>query len=161
MPFCVQCGNQVGGQDRFCGRCGANQPNAGSDAAPPPSGASSGGLDFPGVDARTASVLCYVPLVGWVASILVLASQRYRDDTTTRFHAFQGLYLFVAWLVVDWVVDPMMHIPGVRIGWSIGRLLKLVIMGAWIWMLLKVIQRENFKLPLVGEWAEKSVAEQR
>jgi uncharacterized membrane protein len=119
------------------------------------------GSEFPGVDARTASILCYVPLVGWVASILVLASQRFRNDTETRFHAFQGLYLFVAWLMVDWVLGPMLKIPGLMVGLSIGKLLKLVIMGAWIWMLVKVVQRESFKLPLVGDWAEKSVAEQR
>jgi uncharacterized membrane protein len=157
MPFCVQCGNQVSDSDRFCGRCGSNQPSASGGAGPKTPGFSG----LPNIDAHTASIFCYIPLVGWVASILVLASQKYRHDTTARFHAFQGLYLFVAWLVVDWVVSPLVHVPGVFIGMGIGRLLKLVIMGAWIWMLLKVIQRENFKLPLVGEWAEKSVAEQR
>ena len=150
MPFCIQCGNQVGNQDRFCGRCGSNQP---APAAAP--------ADFPNIDSRTASILCYVPLLGWVASIVVLASQRYRHDTMARFHAFQGLYLFVAWLIVDWVVGPMTHYPGMYLGLSVGSLMKVAIMGAWIWMLLKVSQRENFKLPLVGEWAEKSVAEQR
>ena len=156
MPFCVQCGNQVSDQDRFCGRCGSNQPGAATAGSGVAAAA-----DFPNIDARTASILCYVPLMGWVASIVVLASQRYRDDTMTRFHAFQGLYLFVAWLLVDWVVGPMTRYPGMQMGTSVGSLLKIAIMGAWIWMLLKVSQRENFKLPLVGEWAEKSVAEQR
>ena len=153
MPFCVQCGTQVTVQDRFCGRCGTNQPGSSTVLGD--------NAQFPGVDARTASILCYVPVIGWVASIMVLASRRYRHDTEARFHAFQGLYLFVAWLIVDWVVGPMTHIPGLYFGLSITRLLKLTIMGAWLFMLFKVIQRETFKLPLVGDWAEKSVAEQR
>jgi len=158
MPFCVQCGNQVDDQARYCGRCGSVQaietPSAG------PSGASVLDNAFPGVDAHTASILCYIPWVGWVAAIFVLASQRFRTDTQTRFHAFQGLYIFVAWLMVDWVLGPLMRIPGIYFGMKLGGLLKLVIVGGWIWMLIKVSQRERFKLPLLGDLAEKSVAEQ-
>jgi uncharacterized membrane protein len=95
-----------------------------------------------------------------VAGIFVLASQRFRRDTETRFHAFQGLYLFVAWLMVDWVLGPMLRIPGVYTGFRLGGLLKLVIVAGWIWMLIKVSQRERFKLPVLGDLAEKSVAEQ-
>ncbi len=170
MPFCVQCGNQVQDQDLFCGRCGTAQPKAsGTAGAPKPAGGAapgvaSGGaaaMHFPGVDARTASILCYIPLIGWIAAIVVLASARFRSDTETRFHAFQGLYLFVAWLIVDWVIGPMTHFSGSFMGFNPAKLLKFIIFGTWIFMLVKVSQRENFKLPVLGEWAEKSVSEQR
>lgn len=159
MPFCVQCGNQVGDQDRYCGRCGSVQAVA-TPPGPGPGGASVLDNAFPGVDAQTASILCYIPWVGWVAAIFVLASQRFRTDLQTRFHAFQGLYLFVAWLMVDWVLGPILRIPGVFVGLRLGGLLKLVIVAGWIWMLIKVSQRERFKLPFLGDLAEKSVAEQ-
>ena len=38
---------------------------------------------------------------------------------------------------------------------------KTAIFIAWIWMLVKVSQSQSFKLPLIGELAERSVAEQR
>src|SRR5450756_165161 len=101
MAFCTQCGTAVGDADRYCGKCGAPQPAA----AAPPSGSAtaSGGPEFlSGVNGRTASLLCYIPLVGWVAAIVVLAAARFRRDYNVRFNAFQGLYLFVAWLIVDW-----------------------------------------------------------
>ena len=114
------------------------------------------------VDSRTASLLCYVPIIGWIMSIVVLASVKYRDDFETRFHAFQGLYLFVAWLITDWVLSPMMSGPArFLFGFHLGPLLKAVIIGAWIFMLVKVSQRERFKLPVIGNLAEKSVSEQR
>lgn len=161
MPFCVNCGTQVQDSDLFCGRCGSKQPERPAgfpQTAPPPPPAAGVGS---GIDARTAAILCYIPLVGWIASIFVLASTKFRNDTETRFHAFQGLYLFVAWLIVDWVLGPMTRFSGGYMGLNVAKLLKLIVMGTWIFMLVKVSQREHFKLPILGEWAEKSVSEQR
>jgi uncharacterized membrane protein len=116
------------------------------------------------VSPRTASILCYIPGLGWIPAILVLASQRFRQEKTVRFHAFQGIYLFVAWLVVDWVIGPsgwalLRHQPGMP--WFVGAVLKMVIFFGWILMLIKTSQGEQYKLPLLGELAERSVAEQR
>ena len=162
MPFCVSRGTQVQDADLYCGRCGSKQPErpAGAYQAPP-TRATTGTGAAPGIDARTASILCYIPLVGWIASIFVLASVKFRNDTETRFHAFQGLYLFVAWLIVDWVLGPMTRFSGGYMGFNVSKLLKLIVMGTWVFMLVKVSQREHFKLPILGEWAEKSVSEQR
>jgi uncharacterized membrane protein len=114
------------------------------------------------LDSRTASLLCYIPVVGWIMAIVVLASAKYRDDLDTRFHAFQGLYLFVGWLIADLVFAPLRVLPfHFLFGFHLGGLLKAVIMGAWIFMLVKVSQRERFKLPVIGDLAEKSVSEQR
>ena len=40
-------------------------------------------------------------------SVIVLASERFRRDRAVRFHGFQSLYLFVAWLIVDQVLRPL------------------------------------------------------
>lgn len=158
MPFCTACGQTVSPTDTFCALCGARQAAAASAAVPP-----SANDPFAKVNDQTASVLCYIPIVGWVAAIVVLASQRFRNNRTIRFHAFQGLYLFVAWLIVDWVVSPMFvmgqhtwGMPG-----AIGKLLHLVIFVAWIFMLVKTSQGQFYRLPIVGELADRSVAEQR
>ena len=65
------------------------------------------GRGLESLNPKTASILCYIPWVGWVAAIVVLASDRFRHDRAVRFHAFQGLYLFVAWLIADQVIRPM------------------------------------------------------
>jgi uncharacterized membrane protein len=117
-----------------------------------------------GISSRTASLLCYIPIIGWVVSIVVLASARFRDDAKTRFHAFQGLYLFVTWLIVDWVLSPLLSFPqdwGPAFYKIIPVLLKVAVFGAWVFMIIKTAQDEMYKLPILGELAEKSVSEQR
>jgi uncharacterized membrane protein len=146
MPYCCQCGNAVAETDRYCRRCGARQPARGR----PPAGEA--------FSPRTASVLCYVPFLGWLAAIVVLASQRFRHDHAVRFHAFQGLYLFVAYLIVDWVVGPVLRmLPGPHL--RLDKLLSLGLVALWVFMMVKTSQEQTCSLPILGELAEKSAAE--
>jgi len=158
MPFCVQCGNSVGNTDQFCGKCGSRQTSGRTASAPQ-------GDFMHGVSNRNASLLCYIPMVGWVAAIVVLASERFRRETQVRFHAFQGLYLFVAWLMVEWVISPALYFSDFGPGFPMHRLftrgLQLLIFAAWVFMIIKVSHDESYKLPIIGELAERSVSEQR
>jgi uncharacterized membrane protein len=152
MPFCSQCGNQVVPADLYCGRCGSKQPVTGASPHP-----SAGTQDpFAGLNPRTASILCYIPGIGWIASIIVLASDRFRFDRNVRFHGFQGLYLFVAWLLDDLVFRPLfLHIPN----FHLHSLIQAVLLGMSIFMMVKASHDEAYPLPLFGELAQKSVAE--
>ena len=160
MPFCSQCGNRVGDADAFCGKCGASQP-AVPGAAPPPPPPPPRQADphnpFQHINPRTAAILCYIPGLGWIAAIVVLASTRFRIDRVLRFHAFQGLYLFVAWLMADWVFKPMTSwmFPHV----NLGSLVQVAVLVMSIFMIVKVAHNETYSLPLFGELAERSIAE--
>jgi uncharacterized membrane protein len=146
MPFCSQCGNQVDAVDVFCSKCGGRQPNAAPRPADP----------LAAITPRTAAILCYIPGLGWICSIIVLASERFRTNRVVRFHAFQGLYLFVAYLIDDWVLKPMfMAIPHVHI----HGIIEAVLLGVSIFMIVKASRDEAFSLPIIGELAEKSVSE--
>lgn len=149
MPFCSQCGHEVAGSDSYCHQCGARQPG-GTTARP-------GGSDpLAQLSPRTASILCYIPGVGWIASIVVLASDRFRGDRAVRFHAFQGLYLFVAWLLDGWVLRPMFSmIPRM----PLNSLVELLLLGMSIFMMVKAAHNETYSLPIFGELAHRSVAE--
>jgi uncharacterized membrane protein len=168
MPFCSQCGFQVEEADTFCGRCGSRQPVGATAGYTPPKAAQTGPPPGPGfhpvtidplagINPRTAAILCYVPAIGWIASIIVLASVRFRHDRLIRFHAFQGLYLFVAWLMVDWVVRPMfgVMIPHMHI----HQLVEAILLGMSIFMMVKASHDEAYSLPLFGELAQRSVVE--
>ena len=107
MPYCVQCGKQVGERDQFCSGCGARQGGAASNPNL---------TDFcANLSNRTMMQLCYIPWVGWAPAIFVIASHRFRTEDRVRFHAFQGLYLFVIWLIADWFLDPMMRFGQPRV----------------------------------------------
>jgi uncharacterized membrane protein len=165
MPYCVQCGSTVGGGDQFCARCGGPQSSApgGAGAAAPPHPAGFGDHQAfgAGISDRNAALLCYIPWVGWVAAIVVLASERFRRDTQTRFHAFQGLYLFVAWLLVEWVISPALWWDSFPMHRVVPEALHLVILIAWVFMIIKVSHGEHYRLPIIGELADRSVCEQR
>jgi uncharacterized membrane protein len=150
MPYCCQCGTRVEPADQFCPKCGARQEP--TRQGPPRPAPASGRFD-----PRTASILCYVPFVGWIAALVVLASHHFRDDRTVRFHAFQGLYLFVAWLLVEWVFSPMaFFMPG---HFPMVGLMKLAIILVWVFMMVKASHNETYSLPIIGELAERSLAE--
>jgi len=152
MLFCCQCGTQVSETDAFCAVCGARQP-----APSKPEG------EFlSSMSSRTASLLCYIPILGWIPAIVILASSRFRQDRIVRFHAFQGLYLFVAWLIVDWGVGPFFtFVPSHAFRISIAGMLKVAIFLVWIFMIIKTSQSVTYRLPLLGELAERSVSEQK
>ena len=148
MPYCSSCGNAVNQTDQFCAKCGSRQPGASPQAIDP----------LAGITPRTASILCYIPGIGWIASVIVLAADKFRNNKTVRFHAFQGLYLFVAWLIVEWVLSPIfreMHSPIFRI----DKMLHVLILFVWVFMIIKTSHEETYSLPIIGELAERSAAE--
>lgn len=162
MPYCSQCGSQVRDRDAYCTRCGARQP-----VAPPASLHATSDT----VPDRTACILCYIPFVGWVVSIIVLAAARFREHRIVRFHAFQALYLFVAWLLVDRVAGPFVKLafirplshygeflwfPGFGIS-AVVHLLELALVLVSVYMMFRVNEREALRLPLLGDLAEKSL----
>jgi len=154
MAFCVQCGHQVGDADQFCSGCGTGQK-----AAPRPTNDPAN--FWANVTDNNAALFCYIPWVGWVAAIAVLASSQYRGNKRLHFHAFQGLYLFVAWLLVENFASPMFRFGVGFPGQMIPRLLSFAVFAAWVFMMIKVHNNEDYRLPLLGELADRSVSEQR
>ena len=147
MPYCTACGKQVRDTDVYCRQCGRRQPTV----IPP--GTASGG---PAISPRAASILCYIPWLGWIASVYVLATDKFRQAKDVRFHAYQGLYLFVAWLLVHWAIGLWLHvIPGPYI--PVDKVLELALLVVWIFMLVKTSKGERCALPLLGELAERSL----
>lgn len=160
MPFCTQCGHQVATQDAFCAYCGARQAAAaahpGTGRTVPPNMPPADPLA--GMSPRTASILCYIPTVGWIASVIVLAARKFRSQQIVRFHAFQGLYLFAVWLVVNWVVRPVVAaMPEHFI--RIDHILEGALLAVSIFMMVKASHDEPYALPIIGELAHRSAAE--
>jgi uncharacterized membrane protein len=153
MPFCTQCGHEVSDRDIFCANCGARQipasyPAPGIQVAPDP---------LAGLSPRTAAILCYIPTVGWIAAVIVLAARKFRNNHIVRFHAFQGLYLFALWLIVHWVVQPIVaHTDNFL---RVDRILSGLLLGVSIFMMVKASHDQAYVLPVIGELAQRSASE--
>jgi uncharacterized membrane protein len=74
-----------------------------------------------------------------------------------RFHAFQGLYIFAAWLIVDWAIQPIFS--SLHHVLRVDSLLQMLLMFVWIFMLVKTSHGEIYELPLIGELAQRSARE--
>ena len=155
MPFCTQCGIEVANSAAFCGNCGARQGAGAPPPPPPPPGPAPDPLA--GFSPRTAAILCYVPIVGWIAAVIVLASRKFKTNHSVRFHAFQGLYLFAVWLLLDWI-GPIMDFGSPHFV-RFDHLLRGVLFAVSIFMMIKASHQEPYVLPIIGELAKRSATE--
>lgn len=112
---------------------------------PPPQpapAASSGGLE-PNVAALLAYLL-------WIPAILWLVLEPYNKDRFIRFHSFQALFLGLVWFAASIVLS---FIP--ILGWIILIFLPLIALVVAIILAIKAYNKAWFKLPVIGDIAEK------
>ena len=156
MPFCSNCGAEVKGN--FCAKCGAPAGGpAGGTATPPPPP-----VPMPQVlTDNVASALCY--LLGLLTGILFLILAPYSQNRAIRFHAFQSIFLNVAWIAVFIALSivSMALLPIPFVGAILSMLLHL---GAhlgffvlWLMLMYKAYNNERWVLPVIGPLAEKQV----
>ena len=167
MVFCSNCGAEV--QGRFCAKCGTPAPAAAASSGPPPEpppSAYTAPLPPPsappqaaGLDENMACALCY--LLGLLTGILFLVLEPYNKNRLIRFHAFQAIFLNVAWIavyialsIVSFVLLPIPFLgPMLMIVLHLAAGLGVFIL--WLMLMYKAYNRERWVLPVIGPLAEK------
>ncbi|HUM06051.1 MAG TPA: DUF4870 domain-containing protein [Terriglobales bacterium] len=147
MPFCPNCGTQIA-DGAACPKCAP-----GTQAAPPPSAAPSGGTAASGLTDNVAGMLAYVTII---PAIIFLVMEPYNRNRFIRFHSFQCIFAAIAWTVLWIALGIIGQIP--VLGWATLLLWPLIGLGGlivWILLLLKAYQGQMFKLPVIGDMAEK------
>lgn len=172
MAFCANCGAAVDG--RFCQKCGApaGAPGSAPGAAPgpgsmppppaaqplpPPTGA--GYAQNAGMADNMAGALCY--LFGFITGILFLVLAPYNQNREIRFHAFQSIFLNVAWVAL-WIVITIILIP-FRLIPFLGLFIAIVLQSVlglggficWLYLMFKTYNGEKIVLPVIGPFADK------
>ncbi len=135
--FCASCGAQMADNAAACPACGKAAAAGGGGAAP----AASGGLAD-----NVAGALAYVTII---PAIIFLVMAPYNQNKFIRFHAFQCLLMGAASIALNII----MIIP--ILGWIIGLVGILALFVGWILCIVKAYGNEKFKLPLIGDYAEK------
>jgi uncharacterized membrane protein len=98
-------------------------------------------------------MLAYVTIV---PAIVFLVLEPYNKSRFIRFHSFQCIFFTVAWIALWIALNIIVHIP--LLGWLtilIWPLIGLAGLVIWIVLLLKAYQGQMFKLPVIGDIAEK------
>lgn len=114
-----------------------------------------------GLDANVGAMLCYLPVCGinLIYSIIVLVTDK--TNKIVRFHAFQSLLLLAAYFVgvvaVLIVATVLAQISGLLGGlFSILTwLFVIAFIGLSIYGCIKAYQGGDFKLPIIGDLADK------
>jgi len=106
-----------------------------------------------GLTDNVAGMLAYVTII---PAIIFLVLAPYNQNRFIRFHAFQSIFFAIAWTVL-WIALGMFgHIP--VLGWLSILIWPLIGLGGlivWIILLMKAYQGQMFKLPVIGDMAEK------
>jgi uncharacterized membrane protein len=164
MPrFCSSCGAQVADTASFCPACGKpaapvqptapSQGSAGAAPATAVAAASTGGLED-----NVAGLLAYITII---PAILFLVMEPYNKKPFVRFHSFQCIFLHVAAIVVG--IAAMILSAVLAFIPIFGHLVMLLIWPViwlgffvlWLVLLMKAYQGQMWKLPFIGDLAEK------
>jgi uncharacterized membrane protein len=98
-------------------------------------------------------MLAYVTII---PAIIFLVAAPYNRSRFIRFHSFQSIFFAVAWTVL-WIALSIVGMIPV-LGWATIIIWPLLGLGGliiWIILLLKANQGQMFKLPIIGDMAEK------
>lgn len=101
-----------------------------------------------GLQPNVAGLLCY--LAGWITGLIFFLMEK--ENRFVRFHAMQSLITFGS-LMALYVILAIIPI----VGWVLLPLLGLAQLGLWVLLMVKAHQGEMFKLPVIGDIAEKQI----
>jgi uncharacterized membrane protein len=79
-----------------------------------------------------------------------------KESKFVRFHAMQSIAVFLALFVINIVLGIILSIS--IVGLMLFPLIYLIEVILWIFLMYKAYKGEKFKLPVVGDFAEKQIA---
>ncbi len=99
-----------------------------------------------GLQENIEALLCY--LFTWITGIIFFLLEK--KSKFVKFHAMQSIITFLGLTIISLIFG---WIP--IIGWAITGLIGLISLILWIILMIEAYRGEKYKLPLVGEIAEK------
>ena len=143
MAFCNTCGTQIADGSFTCSACAARS----AGAAPPP-------IAFPGsMPDKVAGMLAYAT---FIPAIVFLVIELYNRSRFVRFHSFQCIFLCLAAFVLHVAFGIVSIIPFlIIVTLPLHTLVSLAVVATLVFLALKANQGQMYKLPVIGDMAEK------
>jgi uncharacterized membrane protein len=119
-----------------------------NDPTPTPSAAQSG------LSENAAGGLAYITII---PAIIFLLVEPYNKSSYIRFHAWQCIFMAIAWFVIDVAVMIFGSFLSFfrLLTFGLYPLISLAMLILWIMVLIKAFNGERFKLPIIGDLAAK------
>lgn len=99
-----------------------------------------------GMEENVAALLSY--LVGWVTGLIFFLIEK--ESKFVKFHAMQSIIVFGGLFIINLILS---YIP--IIGWILSAIIGIVALVLWIVLMIKAYQGNKYKLPGIGDLAEK------
>ncbi len=153
MAFCSTCGAQIADGTTTCAACAGR-----AAAAAPAPVAVAAGPTTGGMADNVAGMLAYITII---PAIVFLVMEPYNRSRFVRFHSWQNIFLHAAALVcwiglfVVSIVLAFIPILGHLVAFLLWAALSVGFFVAWIIALLKANSNLMYKLPFIGDIAEK------
>jgi uncharacterized membrane protein len=144
--FCSSCGAQMPDGAMVCPACGKGS-TATATAVAAPAGTTGGLAD------NVAGLLAYITII---PAIIFLVIEPYNKNRFIRFHSFQNIFFCVAWIILSIALGIIGQIP--VLGWMTLFLWPIIGLAGfivWLVLMLKAYQGQMYKLPVIGDMAEK------
>jgi uncharacterized membrane protein len=126
-------------------------------ARTPPPPLSTGQPTSTGLDPKLAGLLCYI--LGLITGLIFFLIEK--TNQVVRFHAAQSI-VFSVFTIALWIVLTIVSLILYQISWTLGNLFNLITLLIWlglfiVWivLLVKGYSGERWKLPVVGDLAER------
>jgi uncharacterized membrane protein len=106
-----------------------------------------------GLTDNAAGGLAYIT---FIPAIIFLVVAPYNRNSYIRFHAWQSIFFNVACIVIDIALGIVGRLP--FLGWMtllLWPLVGLAFLIIWIFLLIKAFNGERYKMPIIGDLAEK------
>lgn len=154
MPYCPECGKEVGEDEKFCSNCGASVQQGDIQTR----GTGRKSKTSLNLDENVEGALCY--LLMWITGIIFLLVEE--RNRFIRFHAMQSLITFLPLTILGFIfgalASPFWWVLGISLVFSVLRwLITIVSVILWIVLMIKAYQGERYKLPIVGDFAEDQI----
>jgi len=95
----------------------------------------------------------------FITGILFLVLEPYNKNRNIRFHAFQAIFLGVAWIAI-WIAVGILFAMMGSLGFFFGYLALRSLIGLaffilWIYLIVMAYQGKTVVLPIIGPLAQK------
>ena len=107
-----------------------------------------------GLSENAAGGLAYITLI---PAIYFLIAEPFKRSSYVRFHAWQSIFFFVSWAVIDILIGVVQNIVpnAVFLTLTVLQLVALAIFLVWIYVFVSAFNGKRVKLPVIGDLAEK------
>ena len=107
-----------------------------------------------GLSDNAAAGIAYITII---PAIVFLIIEPFKRSSYVRFHAWQSIFFFIAWAVIDILVGLVQHIvpSAVFLTMTVLQLVGLAIFIVWLIVFIGAFGGKQIKLPVIGDLAAR------